>query len=107
MRAPPRAPWRAGCGSWRGRGCASPWIVAPSNWKGFRALTLHLTGVTDEMRQRFRDEVLATDRASFSRLATALRAKPFKVAIFGAKEALEQANEKRGPEEQIEITQLS
>jgi len=78
-----------------------------SEQKGFRALTQHLTGVTDEMRQTYRDEVLATSRETFVEFAKALRAKPFKVAVFGSKEALEQANAARAADEQIEIKQLS
>jgi len=78
-----------------------------SEQKGFRALTLHLTGVTTEMRQQYRDEVLGTTRASFKAFAKTLRAKPFKVAIFGAKDAIEAANTARGADEQIAITQLS
>ena len=78
-----------------------------SEQKGYRALTLHLTGVTTQMRQQYRDEVLGTTRASFKAFAKTLRAKPFKVAIFGAKDAIEAANAARGPDEQIAITQLS
>jgi hypothetical protein len=59
------------------------------------------------MRQQYRDEVLGTTRASFKAFAKTLRAKPFKVAIFGAKDAIEAANTARGADEQIAITQLS
>merc|ERR1740116_242411 len=78
-----------------------------SKAKGYRALTLHLTGLTTEMRQEFRDEVLATSRESFTAFAKALRNVPTKVAIFGAKEALEQVNAVRAADEQIAVTQLS
>ena len=66
----------------------------------------HLTGVTDEIRQKYRDEVLGTNRDSFKKFADRLRDAQLKVAVFGAKEALEQANAKRGPDEQISVTPL-
>ena len=64
----------------------------------------HLTGTTTEMRQQYRDEVIGTDREAFKRFADVLRSADLKVAVFGSKEALEQANEKR--EEKITITEL-
>jgi len=78
-----------------------------SEAKGFRALTLHLTGVTTEMRQEYRDEVLGTTRETFKEFAKALRSKPMKVSIFGSKDALEAANAARGADEQIEIKEFS
>jgi Zn-dependent M16 (insulinase) family peptidase len=78
-----------------------------SQQKGFFALTLHLTGVTTEARQRYRDEVLGTSRESYAEFAKALRAGQFKTAIFGSKEALEQANSTRSDDEKITIKQLS
>lgn len=78
-----------------------------SDAKGYRALIQHLTGLTDETRQKYRDQVLQTSRADFKAFAEKLRSKSLKVAIFGAKEALEQANAKRADDEQIAITQLS
>merc|ERR1719231_806354 len=50
-----------------------------SQQKGFRALTQHLTGVTTEIRQQWRDEVLATSRASFAAFAERLEGKQLKV----------------------------
>jgi len=73
---------------------------------GYRALTHHLTGVTTEMRQKFRDEVIGTDRASFAAFADKLKGAKTYTAIFGSKTALQEANAKRGPNEQISITQL-
>merc|ERR1712087_828349 len=73
---------------------------------GFRALTHHLTGVTTEMRQQYRDEVIGTTRDSFAAFAAKLKGVKTYTAIFGSKTALEEANAKRGPEEQISITQL-
>jgi Zn-dependent M16 (insulinase) family peptidase len=78
-----------------------------SQQKGTFALTLHLTGVTTEARQRFRDEVLGTSREDFVEFAKALRGADFKTAIFGAKDALDQANSARGADEQITVKQLS
>jgi len=73
---------------------------------GSRALNYHLTGVTTEMRQQFRDEVIGTTRESFAAFAAKLKGAETRTAIFGSKSALEEANAKRGPDEQISITQL-
>ena len=78
-----------------------------SEQKGYRSLIHHLTGVTTESRQKYRDQVLGTSREAFAAFAERLRATPLKVAIFGSKEALEKANEARGEDEQITIKQLS
>jgi hypothetical protein len=78
-----------------------------SQQKGSFALSLHLTGVTTESRQRYRDEVLSTSRDSFAAFAKALRGATFKTSIFGAKDALEQANAARPEDQQITIKQLS
>ena len=67
----------------------------------------HLTGVTTEMRQRYRDEVIGTNRESFKTFADRLRGAELKVSVFGSKDALEQTNAKRKPEEQIQVTPLS
>ena len=77
-----------------------------SEQKGFRALVHHLTGVTTDMRQQYRDEVIGTTRESFKAFADKLRGATFKTAIFGSKEALEAANAKRAADEQITITPL-
>ena len=45
--------------------------------KGFAALTQYLAGVTDEVRQRIRDEVLATEPRHIRELGAALREKVF------------------------------
>lgn len=78
-----------------------------SEQKGYRALVYHLTGVTSETRQEYRDQVIGTSPDDFKAFAAKLRSKALKVAIFGAKEALEQANSKRAADAQIAITQLS
>ena len=77
-----------------------------SQSKGFRGLQHHITGVTTEIRQHFRDEVIATDRASFAAVAERLRGKALKVSVFGEQEALEKANAARGADEQIEVKPL-
>jgi Zn-dependent M16 (insulinase) family peptidase len=77
-----------------------------SQSKGFRGLQHHITGVTTEIRQQFRDEVIATDRASFAAVAERLRGKALKVSVFGEQEALEKANAARGADEQIEVKPL-
>jgi len=66
-----------------------------SQQKGYKALVRHLTGVTTETRQRYRDEVLATDRASFKAFAERLKSKQLNIATFASKDALDAANEKR------------
>ena len=40
-----------------------------SQQKGYKALVHHLTGMTDEIRQTYRDQVIGTDRAAFKRFA--------------------------------------
>ena len=75
--------------------------------KGYKALIHHLTGITTELRQQYRDEVLATDRSSFKAFADKLRAGDLKVAAFAAKDAVEKANKNRAADAQISITQLS
>ena len=74
--------------------------------KGQRGLTHYLTGVTTDVRQRFRDEVLATSRASFAALAERLRGKALKVCVFGSQEAIDKANTARGDGEQISVKPL-
>ena len=56
-----------------------------SQQKGYKALVRHLTGVTTETRQRYRDEVLATDRASFKAFAERLKSKQLNIATFASK----------------------
>jgi len=77
-----------------------------SQQKGLRGLQHHLTGITTETRQLFRDEILATNRESFSAVAERLQGKELKVSVFGAQEALEKANAERGADEQIDIKPL-
>ena len=59
--------------------------------RGFAALTQHLIGVTDEMRQQQRDEVFSTTKADLDRFAEALSdlAHSSAVAVFGPEESLQ------------------
>jgi len=75
--------------------------------KGFRALTHHLTGVTPETRQKFRDEVIGTNRESFKAFAARMATGELRTCVFGSKEAIEDANKARAAEEKMQVTQLS
>ncbi|HPN83046.1 MAG TPA: insulinase family protein, partial [Spirochaetota bacterium] len=59
--------------------------------RGFSTLTQHLAGVTDEMRQRQRDEVFSTTKADLDRFAEALAdlANSPAMAVFGPEESLQ------------------
>lgn len=58
--------------------------------RGFDALAHNLTGLTDEMRQRQRDEVFATTQRHFADFADALReiAASQAIAVFGPQESV-------------------
>jgi len=77
-----------------------------SQQKGYKALIHHLTGVTTEHRQQYRDQIIATDRAAFAAFAERLKSKPLNVATFASKEALETANTARPADQQIKVNQL-
>jgi len=66
--------------------------------KGFTSLSRHLTGYSDEVRQRIRDEVLAATQADFRTFADALELvkENGKVAVLGSPDAINAANEKAG-----------
>lgn len=66
--------------------------------KGYSALIRHLTGVTDEVRQQIRDEVLNTTSADFVALADYLDLVRDNglVVVLGASEAIASANEAKG-----------
>ena len=77
-----------------------------SQQKGYKGLIHHLTGMTTEIRQTYRDQVIGTDRAAFKRFAAKLRGVETKVATFASKEAIEEANKNRAEGEQISIKEL-
>ena len=58
--------------------------------RGLSVLTQHLTGLTDAMRQKLRDEIFSTTKADLVRFADALAllADSPAVAVFGPEESL-------------------
>ncbi|KAG5183571.1 Metalloenzyme, LuxS/M16 peptidase-like protein [Tribonema minus] len=65
--------------------------------KGFMSLKRHLIGMSDEDRQRIRDEVLATSTDDFKAFGDRLKAlnSSARSAVVGSKAALEAANQGR------------
>ncbi|KKB07518.1 insulinase family protein [Devosia chinhatensis] len=65
--------------------------------KGYSAMWRILNGTSDELRQRRRDEILATSRADFLALADALDAVAAQghVVVLGGEAAINAANEKQ------------
>lgn len=61
--------------------------------KGFTALTQYLAGVTDQIRQRIRDEVLGTEARHIRELGAVLRetAASGLICVLGGEDALDQA----------------
>ncbi|MGQ9889004.1 MAG: insulinase family protein [Aggregatilineales bacterium] len=66
--------------------------------KGYTSMVRRLTGVTDEDRQRIRDEVLSTTAAHFRRFGEVLAEvnQAGRVVVMGSKDAIEAANAQRG-----------
>lgn len=64
--------------------------------KGFKALLRHQMGLTTEMRQQYRDELLATTLDNFKQMGAILAqiGDHAKVTVVGGPEALNTANEK-------------
>ncbi|NWG08611.1 MAG: insulinase family protein [Chloroflexi bacterium] len=62
--------------------------------KGYTSMMRHLTGRTDEMRQKIRDEVLSTNGEDFIAFGEVLEkvAQSNSVAVLGAQSAIESAN---------------
>lgn len=62
--------------------------------KGYTSMARHLADVTDELRQRIRDEVLSTTQADFKRLADVLDqvSRAGMVVVLGSKNAIQTAN---------------
>ncbi|NJN44571.1 MAG: hypothetical protein HC806_07535 [Anaerolineae bacterium] len=66
--------------------------------KGYSAFIRHLTGITDENRQKLRDEVLGTTQAHFRAFADVLDElnRQGQVVVLGSAEAIGKANEEKG-----------
>ncbi len=71
--------------------------------KGYTSMMRHLTGRTDEMRQRIRDQVLSTNGEDFLAFGEALEkaVKSDAVVVVGAQSALE------GSKEKLKITKVA
>lgn len=74
--------------------------------KGFRALGWHLTGLTTEARQEYRDQMMAVTRDDFAEFGARLEGAELKVAVFGSADAIEKANAARAEGEQMHVTKL-
>ena len=66
--------------------------------KGWTSLMRHLVGNTDEKRQQFRDEVLATSLKDFKTFGQALKMlnENSQIVVLGSADAIEKANQERG-----------
>ncbi|MCK5316474.1 MAG: peptidase M16, partial [Anaerolineales bacterium] len=66
--------------------------------KGFTSLKRYLSGVTDEYRQRIRDEVLATNASDFASFGEVLDsvASAGRVVVLGSENAIKETNAKMG-----------
>ena len=75
--------------------------------KGYSALRRHLIGYTDEMRQKHRDEVLATTTSDFRSFADVLDGLDERalVVALGSREAIEDANAELG--DVLQVTKIS
>jgi Zn-dependent M16 (insulinase) family peptidase len=66
--------------------------------KGYTSMVYWLTGETEELRQRLRDEILRSSAADFGTLADALDTvrQEGRVVVIGSQPALEAANQEKG-----------
>ena len=66
--------------------------------KGYTSMVRRLTGVTDDDRQRIRDEVLGTTAAHFRQFGDVLAEvnRAGRVVVLGSKDAIDAANAQRG-----------
>ena len=66
--------------------------------KGFTSLKRTLSGVTDEYRQRIRDEVLATNASDFASFGEVLDsvAGAGRVVVLGSEDAIKETNAEMG-----------
>jgi len=62
--------------------------------KGYTSMVHYLTGITDDKRQQFRDEVLATSQADFRAFADVLDQvrDSGKLVVMGSRDAIDKAN---------------
>lgn len=76
--------------------------------KGYTSMVRYLTGISDEARQQYRDELLATTQEDFKTFATILgRAKNAgHIVALGSEEAIKAANEKLGKKEKLNMIKV-
>ena len=76
--------------------------------KGYTSMVRYLTGITDEARQEYRDQLLATTQEDFKDFASILeRAKNAgNVVVLGSEDAINAANEKLGKKEKLNIIKV-
>ena len=76
--------------------------------KGYTSMTRHLTGITDEALQQYRDELLSTTQEDFKVFASILgRARNAgHVVVLGSEDAIMKANEKLSNKEKLYITKV-
>ena len=75
--------------------------------KGWSSMTRYLSGETDEDRQQWREQILATSHNDFKTFAEKLEAlrDQGSVVVFGSKQALKQANEQLPENSRLTIEQ--
>ena len=73
--------------------------------KGFTSLQRYLLGVSDEERQKYRDELLATGQADFRAFSAILDEvnRNGQVVVLGSAEAIAKANEEQ---EWLQVSQV-
>ena len=64
------------------------------------------TGMSTEMRQAYRDEMMSATRADFAEFGALLASAELKVAVFGSEEAIEKANGERPADAQMTVEKL-
>lgn len=65
--------------------------------KGYVSLNRYLVNISDEQRQKTRDQVLSTTNADLKKIADALEAvKNGRIVVLGSKDAIAKANAERG-----------
>ena len=74
--------------------------------KGFQSLRYFIDGTTDAIRQKWRDQVLATSHDDFLSVAEKLRTMNSRAVVFASAAALADANKRLPPDQQLDITTL-